>query len=544
MKNFQCFFSFKLICLFIYIFQLENFLVFSYVSITFYYENKNQKNSIIHFSSPRDYYEQMLNLSTYIDMKINDKIAKFHLTTERYASYISEIDYNETESQEISENKKQQIYSLDYIGITYANLQKIRFNFFVNSTIEQSINNYSLFLVKKMKKAREYEISRYCYATEKNEIGLKVAKGNKFDNVVVGDYEPYIDPDYKLIKNSAYNSNYNGNMRKLDTEYIITNGGYNVEDKTNLINQLKSNNLISSYAFTIKFDKNNELNGTLIIGGYPHEIDSKKYQEKYFIYDTIKVAYYYYYWHYEFRDIACGENIFSWVKEGEFSFEFPFILSTYSHRDYLDKQFFKNENHSKFCKEEKVGEYYVKYCSKEVIDKLQPFYFYLSKTYLMENQTDYIELNYNDLFIKSDFDDNIYLFQMIFVDNSYRWIFGKPFFKKYTIVFEQEKRIIGFYTKLNEYNDTNNNKEGGEGGNNENNENKSNALKDWFYLIVIFAVTFFIFSVILTVLVCKKIIFGKRKIKANELDEDYVYNTDVDKNDKNDTNQKDLLINE
>jgi len=232
------------------------------------------------------------------------------------------------------------------------------------------------------------------------------------------------------------------------------------------------------------------------------------------------------------------------IKEGEFSFEFPFILSSYNHRNYLDKQFFKNENYSKFCNEEKVGEYYVKYCSKEVIDKLQPFYFYLSKTYLMENQTDYIELNYNDLFIKSEFDDNIYLFQMIFVDNSYRWIFGKPFFKKYTIVFEQDKKIIGFYTKLNEYNETNNNNEGDGGDNSEKNENKSDALKDWFYLIVIFAVTFFIFSVILTVLLCKKIVFGKRKIKANELDDDYVYNTDVDKNEKNDKNQKDLLINE
>ena len=544
MKNFQCFFSFKLISLFIYIFQLENFLVFSYVSIPFYYENKNQNNSFLHISSPREYYEQILNLSTYVDMKVNDKIIKFHLTTERYASYISEIDYNETEPQEISENNKQQIYSLDYLGITYANLQKTSFNFLVNSTVEQTMKNYSLFIVKKMKKAREYEISTYCYATEKNEIGLKVVKGNKFDNVYVGDYEPYIDPGYNLIKNSSYNSSNKSNIRKLDTQYIIKNGGYNVEDKTNIINQLKSNNLISSYAFTIKFDKNNEFNGTVIIGGFPHEYDSKKYQEKYFIYDAVQVKYYYYYWHYEFKDISCGDFKFEWVKEGEFSFEFPFILSSYNHRNYLDKQFFKNENYSKFCNEEKVGEYYVKYCSKEVIDKLQPFYFYLSKTYLMENQTDYIELNYNDLFIKSEFDDNIYLFQMIFVDNSYRWIFGKPFFKKYTIVFEQDKKIIGFYTKLNEYNETNNNNEGNNGDNSEKNENKSDALKDWFYLIVIFAVTFFIFSVILTVLLCKKIVFGRRKIKANELDDDYVYNTDVDKNEKNDKNQKDLLINE
>ena len=116
---------------------------------------------------------------------------------------------------------------------------------------------------------------------------------------------------------------------------------------------------------------------------------------------------------------------------------------------------------------------------------------------------------------------------MIFADNSYKWIFGKPLFKKYTTVFDQDKRIFGFYTETGEYN-------------NDNNEvNKSNNFKNWFYLIIIFASIFFIFCIILIVFFFKKFPFNKRKKKANELDDEYEYNSNnIDKK------QNDLLIND
>ena len=74
-------------------------------------------------------------------------------------------------------------------------------------------------------------------------------------------------------------------------------------------------------------------------------------------------------------------------------------------------------------------------------------------------------------------------------------------------------------------------------------ENKNNKLKIWLYLIFIFAFIFFVCSIVLTVFLCKKYPFGKRKIKANELDDDYDYSSQNDK-EKNEQNQEDLLINE
>ena len=71
---------------------------------------------------------------------------------------------------------------------------------------------------------------------------------------------------------------------------------------------------------------------------------------------------------------------------------------------------------------------------------------------------------------------------MIFADNSYRWILGRPLFKKYTTVFDQDKKIFGFYTETNEYNTDNNN--------NNRDNNKNYILKDWLYLIIILAAVF------------------------------------------------------
>ena len=115
MKNFYSSFSYKLIWLFLYIFKIKNFFVFSYVIIPFYYQNNNQINTHTPISSAKEYYGQMLNLSTYINIKVNNKYFKFHLTLDRYTTYISENNSNQI--QESSDNNEQNLYSLDYNNI-------------------------------------------------------------------------------------------------------------------------------------------------------------------------------------------------------------------------------------------------------------------------------------------------------------------------------------------------------------------------------------------------------------------------------------------
>ena len=57
----------------------------------------------------------------------------------------------------------------------------------------------------------------------------------------------------------------------------------------------------------------------------------------------------------------------------------------------------------------------------------------------------YFELNYNDLFIKED--DKYYFIIAFFNYEINYWILGRPFLKKFQIIFDQEKKLIGFYQK-------------------------------------------------------------------------------------------------
>ena len=53
------------------------------------------------------------------------------------------------------------------------------------------------------------------------------------------------------------------------------------------------------------------------------------------------------------------------------------------------------------------------------------------------------ELSYEDIFIKSN--DKIYFLIINEISNNQRWIFGKPFFKKYNIIFDINSKTIGLY---------------------------------------------------------------------------------------------------
>ena len=55
----------------------------------------------------------------------------------------------------------------------------------------------------------------------------------------------------------------------------------------------------------------------------------------------------------------------------------------------------------------------------------------------------FFEFNYNDLFIKID--DYYYFIIVFFEKDTKYWILGRPFLKKFQIVFDQEKKLIGFY---------------------------------------------------------------------------------------------------
>ena len=205
-------------------------------------------------------------------------------------------------------------------------------------------------------------------------------------------------------------------------------------DEYNFINALKKLNIIKSYFFTIIYE---DKKGEIIIGNRPDEYD-KRYKKEDFIY----VKSYYFDWGIKFNYIYInGKKIL--VKENEFSvlkIESRIISAPEHYKNYFD-ELFKNYISEGLCfSKYTLSNYtYYYYCKTNQLVNFTSFYF----------QLDYPRFNFsldkNDLFEKVN---DLYYFAIILRKNDKNWYFGKQFFQKYQFIFDQDKKIIGIYTKI------------------------------------------------------------------------------------------------
>ena len=215
---------------------------------------------------------------------------------------------------------------------------------------------------------------------------------------------------------------------------------YNFE--TDFIYQLKSNNIIKNFAYTFKFNNKNENEGELIIGEYPHEYD-KNYKKTEFLTSRFSHDTFIEYWSIDLDKTFINNELFENKKiDGIFQIEFGVLIGNENYKNKINETFFnsliqdnscsyiKNEN-EKYC-------YYV--CNSNINIKKFPNL----KFYNIEMKY-YFELNYNDLFIKED--DKYYFIIAFFNYEINYWILGRPFLKKFQIIFDQEKKLTGFYQK-------------------------------------------------------------------------------------------------
>ena len=204
----------------------------------------------------------------------------------------------------------------------------------------------------------------------------------------------------------------------------------------------------------------------------------------------------------------------------ELSINFGFISASVNHKQIFDVNFFLKPEFVDYCKEEKVNTYYVKYCKENVIKEFKNIIFDLPKPY-NSDKGDKIEFNYKDLFVRCPGNNDYYCFQIVFGSMSSAWILGKPLFKKYQMVFDQEKKIFGFYKEIGEY---------------EYEEKKSNGNSGRSIPWIIIAILLIIIG-FLGFLFYRKFQLNKRKKIANELQDDFVYELSVKKNNDENKNQ-------
>lgn len=412
---------------------LNILLINSYIILPFSYINQKTNNSIILTNTTKNYFESIFYNSIYSTIKVNNKNIKFHLSTERYATFISDTIKTQLLNNNSSFEPKQ--YSLEYIGINRGKFFNQNFTLITNNTENYLNYNISLFSIDEIVNF-EQDLRLYSiYPIDTEEIGFNILKGNQNSNV--------------KIRQDDYNYYYDlRNLKNLNDD-VKGNDGYRIEQKTNLINQLKHQDIINSHTFFIKYNSKNE-EGEIIIGGAPHEYDPKHFSERFFMQDFVTLRNYPpYNWHTTFSNIKYNNQSCNNSLNAKFAIDFGFIVSNMNYRDYFYDKFFGKYIKDKICYEEFINNYSIFRCKEYVIKFFKNIDFYLSTDYYPSNEVNKLTFEYKDLFEKSS-NDNFYYFQIVF-KGSDDWILGRPLFKKYTTVFDQDKKFFGFYSEIGNY---------------------------------------------------------------------------------------------
>lgn len=293
----------------------------------------------------------------------------------------------------------------------------------------------------------------------------------------------------------AYENGYIDNNNNLISGKIglqITND-YNYIYHVSIIKSLKNLDLIDQLVWSINYTNNEE--GYLIIGETPSQYNESYPEDKRRKTVCTTSPTRGFSWTLSFNDIKVGNNKLNSYRQADYSPQYGLIIGTSEYLD-LIKPYFENLGKCELTqitfKEIKYS-YYV--CDINVdISNFEPIKFIHTD---LEN--DFI-LDKDDLFM--DYNGKKY-FLVLFQKNwsTQKWSLGKPFVKKYQLVFDHGSRSMYFY----EYIMNNKNKE---------EESESNT-----GTIILISVCVFlgVGAITLGIILGKIFVAEKKKKKANEL---------------------------
>ena len=294
---------------------------------------------------------------------------------------------------------------------------------------------------------------------------------------------------------------------------------YEYED---FISVLKKNKLINSYTWYIHyFEEKNKINnfdGAIILdilnSKFFNDFPSLKKEDDYntinakdlalilaWTFNFDKIYYFYNETKYEIDILVSG-----------LAFETDFIHCPEVYFESIKKNFFNKLIDENICVLNGDRYYYI-YCEKNGFEKYKknfPSLFFksyeLNKTY---------ELNSDDLFKDCG---SYYFFMIIRPKYGYKvWTLGKIFMKKNNFYFDNNKKLIGYFDKVDEL-EINNQK-------NKNDKNFFDKIKYYIFIII---------GIIIGIFIGKKIREKARKLRANELEDNYEYlENDINKEEKN-----------
>ena len=355
---------------------------------------------------------------------------------------------------------------------------KIIGGFFNEETSESISKNNDLEFIHKFEDSIYYGYYKTDNFLFKNSENKKI----KVDNLIFS------------LSNKCDDSNSNKENEIIDNYSIIglrlNNYRGNSKDKNCFIQQLKNKKIIESYSFSFEYESKEK--GLFHLGCCINQFDDD-YKLNNYRYTNVDFDRNNFEWKINFEKINYSENYSEEIFKGAiFNINLGGIIGNFKYQDFIYENIFKKYFKEKICFEEIIyDKYQIIYCNKNFNIKEFPNIVFYHK-----NMNYSFVFDYNDLFTENN--DKIYfnvLFNIKF--KSFYWIFGEIFFRKYKIVFDQDKQLIGFFINMK-------------------NKKKFNYHK---YLYICF-ICIIIFLIILIYNIKNKI---PRKIKANELEENIIY---------------------
>ena len=305
----------------------------------------------------------------------------------------------------------------------------------------------------------------------------------------------------------------------LGYEEMLYNDDGEMKGIESFITQMKNNNIITDKIFFIGYNNEND-NGEIIFGAYPHEIKNKyckscnenDYIEMEYAANEIEVV-----WSVKGYVYSGEDKIFNYLSPILFELNQGFIIGSYNYKLRIEKNFFNEKISKNECFKREIyiqTNFYDGYYCKKNVDVTK----FENLTIVIDKISYTIEFLYKDLFIEND--DYVY-FNVLFTQeedtlkNSF--ILGKPFFKKYPVVFNvnRKKEKIGFYNNLFLVEENENHTIHNNDNNNSNNYNKLT------FILIIIGICILGLLIYIIVKYFKK----PRKQKVNELIEFFDYSS-------------------
>ena len=286
--------------------------------------------------------------------------------------------------------------------------------------------------------------------------------------------------------------------------------GYENKYDTNLIRQLKAKKYINNYCYSIIYENNEQ--GFLLLGEFPHNVNKELNNNKFLNYNEENL----YWipavkneknprWSITFDKISYSNSeLFQIQRNCIFSIENKFIISPSQYFNLVKEIFGKK------CKVYLMDfNFQFLSCDKDINKEFTPQINFFIKEF---NVT--FSFDYNDLFVEAK-NSLVFLVGNNAEIEEGHWTLGKPFFKKYLVLFNMDSKMVGFYTKEKEKNIE---------INSDRNKNISKFNTSIFINVLLFIV------IIILSFALYHCYVNKRRIRANELEDKFNYIAKRDEN--------------